>query len=260
MRKLGFVLVLSVVAAVTACEDDAGPNTPPDAALDGPAVPDAAADTPASDDANEAGGLEAGQAETGEARDMGESGSPADAGPDGSPVAVVSITPAGPSIVPGGTFQMRAVAIHVDGSISDVTAQATWSSSRPSVATVSASGLVSALLTGETEISATYQGVVGSTHFTVTTVATTGITIAPASATVAHGETRRFTAILGFSNGTSQDWTEMAQWSIEHPTIATVSNQDGQRGLVEAVAAGQTTLRAVAIGHTGTATVTVTGH
>ena len=115
-------------------------------------------------------------------------------------------------------------------------------------------------MTGETDISASHQGVVGSTSFTVTTVAITGITIAPASATVAHGETRRFTAILGFSNGTSQDITEMAQWSVEHPTIATVSNQDGQRGLVEAVAAGQTTLRAVAIGHTGTATVTVTGH
>jgi uncharacterized protein YjdB len=209
---------------------------------------------------NEAGGLEAGQGETGEAGDMGESGSPADASPDGPPVAGLSVTPAGASIVPGGSVQMRAVAIHFDSSTSDVTAQATWSSSRPSVATVSASGLVSALLTGQTDISATYQGVVGSTSFTVTTVATTGITITPASATLAHGETREFTATLGFSNGTSQDITEMAQWSVEHPTIATVSNQDGQRGLVQAVAAGQTTLRAVAIGHTGTATLTVTGH
>jgi hypothetical protein len=259
MRTLGLLMTLSVVAAVTACEDDAGPNTPPDAVADGPAGPDAAADM-ANADANEAGGLEAGQSETGEAGDTGEPGSPADAGPDGPPVAGLRITPMGASIVPGGSIQMRAVTFYRDISTSDVTALATWSSSRPSVATVSASGLVSALLPGETDISATYQGVVGSTFFTVTTVATTGITIAPASATLAHGETRRFTAILGFSNGTSLDFTEMAQWSVEHPTIATVSNQDGQRGLVQAVAAGQTTLRAVAIGHTGTATVTVTGH
>ena len=62
---------------------------------------------------------------------MGEPGSPADAGPDGPPVLGVSITPAGASIVPGGSIQMRAVAIHVDSSMSDVTDQATWSSSRP---------------------------------------------------------------------------------------------------------------------------------
>jgi hypothetical protein len=49
MRTLRFLLVLSVVAAVTACEDDAGPNTQPDAAADGPAVPDADADTGSGD-------------------------------------------------------------------------------------------------------------------------------------------------------------------------------------------------------------------
>lgn len=65
------------------------------------------------------------------------------------------------SVAEGGTVQLRALASYSDGSSRDVSAQATWSSSRPSVASVSATGLVTAATLGTTDVSATYQGQTG---------------------------------------------------------------------------------------------------
>jgi uncharacterized protein YjdB len=247
MRLLRLLLALMLDVPV-ACEDDAGPG----------GLADATADVLDLREATDAAGGET--AETSDTTDTGNAAVPTEVAPDGPLLAAVVVTPANPSLVPGGSLQMRARAVYIDASMSEVTSQAAWTSSRPMVATVTATGLVSALMTGETTISATYLGMTSSTSFTVTTVATVGITIAPASATIAHGASSMFTATLAFSNGTSQDITEIAQWSTDDPTIASVSNQPGQRGLVLALAAGQTTLRATVTGHTGTATVIVTGH
>jgi trimeric autotransporter adhesin len=254
------VLLCLAMSVLPACEDDAGPAGSRDGPVDVVSAPDAfdsPGDSPVAVETGDGGAAEAGDGEATEAGDMGLA---AEVAPDGPPIATIVVTPANASAPPGGSLQMRAVAVHLDGSTSDVTSQATWASSRLAVATVSASGLVSARTPGNTDISATHQGVDGSTQFTVTTVATVGITIAPASATIGHGETRSFTASLAFADNTSQDVTESVQWSVDDPAIASVSNQSGQRGQVTALAAGQTTLRAMGIGHTGTATLTVTGH
>src|SRR5262249_59388641 len=51
--------------------------------------------------------------------------------------------------------------------------------------------------------------------------------------------------------------TEIATWSVDDPAIATVSNLDGERGLVSALAAGSTIVHAtVSIDATTTLTVT----
>jgi uncharacterized protein YjdB len=263
MRLLRLLLALMMMAVPVACEDDAGPKGLADATADVPDIREATdaalGDTTETTHTAETGGG-AETSDSAETSDTGAQGAPTEVAPDGPLLAAVVVTPANPSLVPGGSLQMRATAVYIDASTSDVTSQATWTSSRPMVATVSPTGLVSALVTGETTIYATYLGLTGSTSFTATTVGTVGITVTPASASLAHGATRMFTATLAFSNGTSLDITETAQWSIDDPTIASVSNQTGQRGLVQALAAGQTTLRSTITGHTGTATVIVTGH
>lgn len=65
------------------------------------------------------------------------------------------------SVPEGGSVQLRATAAYSDGSSRDVSMQATWSSSRPSVASVSATGLVSAVTAGTTDVAAAYQGQTG---------------------------------------------------------------------------------------------------
>ena len=270
------VLLLFALGALAACEDDA--DAPPaadtgmaDAVADA-ATPRDLADTADTADAagpiDTADAAEAGDAvETGEVAEAGDAADATDASDvsdlgfvlpsDGPPVLAVILTPPNPSIIPGRTLTMRATAVHPDGS-SDVTWQATWTSSRPDVARPVGAGLIATFMSGQSTISAEYQGVTGSTNLTVTTVALTGVVVMPASASVARGTTRKFTAHLSFADDTFLEDTENAQWSVDHPAIATVSNQVGQRGLVQALAEGQTTVRAMLAGLTGTATLTVT--
>jgi hypothetical protein len=65
-------------------------------------------------------------------------------------------------MVPGATGQMHAVVTLSDQSTSDVTTTATWSSSQPTVVTVSSSGEIHALAVGTVEIRASYAGVVAT--------------------------------------------------------------------------------------------------
>jgi hypothetical protein len=68
---------------------------------------------------------------------------------------------------PSGSFQLSAMAMRSDSTSSDVTFAAIWISSNPQIATVSSVGFVSVLADGTVDFSATYAGVTGSLHTTV---------------------------------------------------------------------------------------------
>jgi uncharacterized protein YjdB len=76
---------------------------------------------------------------------------------------VTSVTVSGvTSLISGQTQQFTAKANFSDNSNSDVTNIATWSSSDSTIATVSATGFVTAVSTGTASISASYGGQTGS--------------------------------------------------------------------------------------------------
>jgi hypothetical protein len=77
----------------------------------------------------------------------------------------MTVTSAPPS---ANSVQMTATAQFSDGSTRDVTIQAQWSSSNTSIATVSATGVLSIIAAGDVDVSATYQGVTGRTHVSLT--------------------------------------------------------------------------------------------
>ncbi len=81
--------------------------------------------------------------------------------------ALVSMTVSGPAAI-SSSAQMTASAHYSDGSIRDVTSLASWESSAPPFATVSSTGAVTAVATGNTELRATYQNVVGTMRVAVT--------------------------------------------------------------------------------------------
>ena len=83
---------------------------------------------------------------------------------------------------PGQTRLLVATATQSTGATSDVTQQATWQSSAPGVATVSAAGLVTAVGEGDVDISATFQTVRGAIAVGVRRVRCE-LSIAPANAT-----------------------------------------------------------------------------
>ncbi len=82
----------------------------------------------------------------------------------------------------GQTRQLVATATQSTGSTSDVTQQAAWLSSTPAVATVSATGLVTALSEGDADIGATFQGARGSVGVAVRAVRC-ALSISPGTAT-----------------------------------------------------------------------------
>jgi len=70
--------------------------------------------------------------------------------------------------ISGVSFQMIATAHFSDGTSRDATGTATWVSSNAGFATVSSTGVVTVVASGELDVRATYQGASGSLHLLVT--------------------------------------------------------------------------------------------
>jgi len=145
-------------------------------------------------------------------------------------LASINVTPPAPQVAAGGTAQLKAIGTYTDGSTKDLTGTATWVSSAPGVATVSA-GLVScsasATLSGSATISATGPTATGTTtgSTTVTCLAPVlqSITIAPAQLTLPTGGTAQLAATGNYSSGPAQPLTNTVQWSSSVSSVATVS-------------------------------------
>lgn len=92
-------------------------------------------------------------------------------------VTAVAISPTGAVISAGGTQQFSALATYNDGTQSDVTASAVWSSGQPSVAVISANGDASGVSAGSTTINAAVSGTSASSALTVTAALTGGTNV-----------------------------------------------------------------------------------
>ncbi len=88
----------------------------------------------------------------------------------------VVLTPANPSVQAGNTAQFKATGTFSDGSTTDITSSATWSSSDTTLATISGSGLAMAAAIGRPRVTATSGSVSASTTLIVVTSATSAVT------------------------------------------------------------------------------------
>lgn len=117
----------------------------------------------------------------------------------------------------------------------------TWISGAPSVATVSQTGVVTAIGTGAALILATCEGQQATVALTVTTAPVASIAIIPSSASIVEGQGRAFIASLLDSAG-NQLFGRTQVWSSSDVSIATVS----QSGSVIAIAPGTVTITVAA--------------
>ena len=81
-----------------------------------------------------------------------------------TPLLSIAVTPSNPSIVNGTTVQLKATGTYYDSSTHDLTTQVIWSSSDNTKATVSSTGLVTAIATGSTTLTAASGNISGSTQ------------------------------------------------------------------------------------------------
>ena len=172
-----------------------------------------------------------------------------------APVASVSVMLNSPSLTAGQSTQATATTKDANGAVLTGRAIA-WSTNNSAIATVSASGLVTAVAAGSAQITATSEGQSGSATLTVTAVPpapVATVTVALAASSLTAGQSTQATATTKDANGTVLTGRAIA-WSTSNSAIATVSAS----GLVTAVAAGSAQITASSEGQNGSATLTVT--
>ena len=174
--------------------------------------------------------------------------------PSPVPVTTVSVTPSSLSLLVGGTLQLAATTSDANGNVLTGRAIA-WSSANAGVASISASGFVTAVAVGSTTLTASSEGQSGTATVTVSAVApvpVASVTVSPATSNTQVGGTVQLSAVMRDANGNVLTGRALV-WASANTGIATISTA----GLVTAVAAGSTTLTATSEGQSGTATVTV---
>lgn len=177
------------------------------------------------------------------------------------PATLSSIQVTGPSSVltAGQKQQMTAMGTYSNGTTKDLTGAATWSSSSPSVATVAAGGMVTAVAGGSLSISAKMGNVSGAANLTVTVnVVLASIAVTPANPAAAPGTKEQFIATGSYSDGTTQNLTGSATWSSSNTAVATISTTMPTQGLAKTLAAGSSTITATSGTVSGSTTLTVT--
>lgn len=168
------------------------------------------------------------------------------------PVASVVVSPSTNPLQVGQTVQLTTTIKDQNGTT--VTNRAvTWASSDNTIATVNATGKVTAVAPGTATITATSEGKSGTATVTVTPVPVGTVAITPSSPSVVIGTTQQLTATVKDQNGTTVT-DRVVTWSSSATAVATVSST----GVVTAVALGTATITATSEGKSGTASVTVT--
>ncbi|MGE0442272.1 MAG: Ig-like domain-containing protein [Gemmatimonadales bacterium] len=170
--------------------------------------------------------------------------------PPAAVVTSVEVSAPGRVLVPGDTVRLTATVKDQNGNPMTGRAVA-WSSGAETVATVSASGLVTALAQGQSVISATVESKVGSTPVEVA-VGAASIELDRTEAVIEVGQTLQLSATVRDAQGNVLTGRAVT-WTSTAPTAATVSGT----GLVTAVRHGAAGMVASVEGRADTAVVRV---
>ncbi|HXJ88071.1 MAG TPA: beta-propeller fold lactonase family protein [Candidatus Binatia bacterium] len=151
----------------------------------------------------------------------------------------ITVSPSQATVVAGLTQQFSASAKYSDGSMSAAIG-VTWSSQDASIATVDGNGLATTHVKGVTSIVATLGSVSSSASLSVSPAVPVSLSISPASSTVLIGTSAptTLTALLIFTDGSSQDVSASASWSLENSFTASIDSS----GNVSPLRTGYTTV------------------
>lgn len=189
----------------------------------------------------------------------------------------IQMSPTSQALTVGQTAQFSVVGTYGNGkhlTTQNISSGVTYSSSAPSVATVSASGLATAVGAGNATITASATGYAGPVTSSATlTVTSAGggvaggnvvsIAVIPGTQSVASPpQTAQFIAIGTTSSGATVNLTNQVTWTSSSTAIATIG---ASSGLATAVGRGSSTITALYNSTsggtvvTGTASFSVTG-
>jgi len=127
-------------------------------------------------------------------------------GTDGAELTALHVSPETATVDPGGILQLLAEGTFSDGSRGNLNDSALWSSSNPAIARVDGRGLVTAVAPGTARVSASQEGLQGSSTITVPDApkpTITAVSVNPAQLTLKEGQTAQLEAVATYSDGTS---------------------------------------------------------
>ena len=176
---------------------------------------------------------------------------------EGSSLKSISITPQNLKLPATIETQLNATGTFVDGQVLNLTSAVTWTSSTPSVATVSNAsnngGVATGVALGSTTITAAFSGVSATTSLTVTNASLSSITVSPANSSINLGSSQTFTAEGSFSDGSQVNITVQVGWSSSDTAVATINSS----GIANSASKGTTTIQASLNGVNGNTVLTV---
>ncbi|GIP36688.1 S-layer homology domain-containing protein [Paenibacillus sp. J2TS4] len=146
---------------------------------------------------------------------------------------------------PGQEIQAKVTAQWSDGTTTDATNEAKWSTQDPTVATVSGTGMIRAIGEGRTYVEANYRGhsvqIPVEASWLPDTPTVTALVYEPQQVKLnQRGQEIQAKVTAEWSDGTTTDVTNEAKWSTQDPTVATASGT----GMIRAIGEGRTYVEA----------------
>lgn len=165
--------------------------------------------------------------------------------------SAVTVTPASTALTVGRTLALTVQLTDAQGNVLNGRPIA-FSSEKPDIATVSATGVVTAVSAGTTRIVVTSEGRTGFATIAVTPIPVADVVVTPATASMTTGESLRLVAATLAADGTPLTGRTV-EWRSGAPNVVSVSPS----GEVTALAAGTAVVLALSEGVSATATLTV---
>jgi uncharacterized protein YjdB len=166
----------------------------------------------------------------------------------------ISVGSSGSSVTAGYAIQFSATGNYSDGSTQNLSSSVTWGVSNSTVATISTGGLVTGKSNGSEVVSATLGSISGAANLVVGPPALVSLAVSSANSSVGVGSTDQFAAIGTYSDGSTQNLTNSATWSVSSTPLATISNS----GLLTAKSNGAAVITATSGSINGSAPLTIT--
>jgi len=176
---------------------------------------------------------------------------------DAPSVRLTSITmsPSSVRLTEGDIQRLYVTARYSNGNEVNVSQDASYQSSNPSVAVVSSQGVITGTGAGTAVISATYNGEKASSQVEVQGTFVREIKVNPANVTLETSGTQQLYSSAIYSNGSVEDVSGKASYSVSNTKIATVSSL----GTITALSPGTTQVTITYGGVTTTISVNVSG-
>jgi hypothetical protein len=129
-------------------------------------------------------------------------------------LTTITVTPITPSVAIKGTQQMTATGTYDDGSVKNITGSVSWSLDPGGIANINAAGILTGLAQGQTTLNAASANITGSTQVTVLLANVVSIQLTPTNTSIASGKSVNYTALATLADGTTQDISSTASWTV----------------------------------------------